>query len=354
MDMPTHVFIDTSAFIADGFRFEGPIISRLLQLSDSNEAKIVLTEITVAEVESRIRMCVRDSLTALKKCRKEAHFLRNLNRPELAGLFGEKIDEPKLQEQMLEQFGRFLKLSGAVILGLHGESAAEVFRRYFHEEPPFNPPHKKAEFPDAFVLDALSRWAKSNSCCIYIVSSDCDFQRYCESSSNLLPLDSITVFLDIVSKNKAKYESLISSLDSSMDKIEAALNSAFGELDFYVADWNGEVLSVSIYDTEILERSVIKHEGINASVYMRVRVYFEVEVEYEDLATAAYDSEDGLLYPWNTVRAHLDESQEIVGTLEVYDIQDDSLDNCQFRFEIDGLNSIAILVDPSERNWPHK
>jgi len=86
------VFIDTSAYESKNYQFSEHALGKLCEFLESERLHLLITQITINEIQAHLLEKSEESARAIKKTQKDAMFLRNT--PELAchGIF-EKVKE---------------------------------------------------------------------------------------------------------------------------------------------------------------------------------------------------------------------------------------------------------------------
>src|SRR5882724_9115041 len=109
-----NVFIDTSIFVSSNFAVDTGAFATLISLCQTESVRLLLTDITLKEVDAKLSDAVNAAQTAINKLRSEARVLRNLRASEFRGLFAE-FDREKCLEALRQNINGFLELTGAEI-----------------------------------------------------------------------------------------------------------------------------------------------------------------------------------------------------------------------------------------------
>jgi hypothetical protein len=89
---------------------------------------------------------------------------------------------PRFAQRRLDQF---YESCDATVLPVDSVTSREVLERYFNQEPPFAATgDKKQEFPDAYALMSVEKWAEENDFKVLVVSHD---KGWKESAPNPWP-----------------------------------------------------------------------------------------------------------------------------------------------------------------------
>jgi hypothetical protein len=354
-----NVFIDTSIFIANNYAYNNPTFKALVEYVLQDRVHVVLSSVTVEEVKSHIEKDSEKAVTGIKKARSEARILRNLSDHPIAQLFID-LDSKRLQQMLTQQFDNFLSAARVTIVPISEADVEKVFEIYFKREAPFGEGKKKSEFPDAFVLSALNEWCESEGEKAYVVSSDPDMKEAVVSSPCLIHLHTLEEF---IARITLYYEELaplaLRLIEENKSVIKDAVSDQFSCLSFWIEDQDGYVDEIrvdEIEDGEFYLFSVVPGEdGESAEAHFELTtgVKFLADVTYDNLDTAAYDSEDKVLIPWEKISKTVEQSEIVIVDIkclfsvkEPYDFQ---VDDVTIRHSKD----IGISVYQDD-GWPYK
>ncbi|WYD79331.1 MAG: PIN domain-containing protein [Candidatus Electrothrix gigas] len=299
------VHIDSSIFIGKNFNFSGSDFKALVEWAKEDKIKIILTSITVEEVQSNISKAIDKSIQAIRKARKEARILKNLP----LSIFTE-LDYSELEKEILGQFQKFINDSKADVLSLSDVDADHVFRLYFEKKAPFGLGKKKFEFPDAFILAAISLESEQESSPVYVISADKDFAAATENFKGVICIDSLEKYLSLVASHYEELAPLVTKLmEENQKNIKDAIKDQFLELGFYLGDQQGEVYDVKVNEIWGLEGYLISINNEIATFELTPTIEYTASISYDDLDTATYDSEDKVLIPWRKIDTEVQRSE---------------------------------------------
>jgi predicted nucleic acid-binding protein len=178
--------IDTNIFHETAYTFNKGLLAQVHQFAES-PVQVVISEIVDREIRrhliERIRDA-RDSLEkALKKVQQELQVSEvSANRARKA-IFTGAPDEEIAQRRLDE----FYERCDAIVLPADCVSSRDVLDRYFKHEPPFEAiGDKKLEFPDAYALMSVEKWAQEKGSRVLVVSRDQGWKTFCEESEHLV------------------------------------------------------------------------------------------------------------------------------------------------------------------------
>ena len=108
-----------------------------------------------------------------------------LKRPKSAYLRIYNTDKADIRRQLhnintetiyLNEFQNFIATSRAKVIDIDTVKASDVFKLYFHSDPPFSD-DKKSEFPDAFSIGSLLNFVIEKKINMIVVSRDGDWKK---------------------------------------------------------------------------------------------------------------------------------------------------------------------------------
>jgi hypothetical protein len=293
--IPEAVFLDAQVFENASFNFKTRAFMALKRHLASERLRLVITDITVAEVRSRIVKSVRREAGAHQKFRKEARVLRSSSATDVARTLVE-LDSDAIAKELQDAFADFLKNNKAHVIDTTAHPIGKVFERYFASKPPFGSGDKKSEFPDAFVVAALISWTKKQRADLFVVSADKLLGNACDECRELHPKSTLIEVLDhVASDDKKLAEFIREQLIERQHVVAKEAKNDFLDLGFYIEDEEGDltidVLSIEPSgDPEIMEVS-----GKDATVQMAFEADLDAHLSYEDSNTGIWDSEDKVM-----------------------------------------------------------
>lgn len=291
-----YVSLDTQVFVAAAFGFKGKSFETLKKHLTDGRLNLVMTDIAIHEVKSRIKQSVNQELVHHNNYLNEASALFNSSLPDVqSGL--KRISRKAVIKELQDQFEAFLAETKATIIDADDIEAREVIAKYFSGEPPFGPGEKKRyEFPDAFAIQALAEWAETRDLHMFVVSNDKLFQKACAACSHLIPKATISEVLDHVASDDAQLAAFVrAETMQRMPAILAAAKTGFEDRYYWVEDQDGdaEIEVTSLQPANEVE--IIEIVGEKATLQLNVAIDYTAHLSYDDSATASYD-EGALIY----------------------------------------------------------
>ena len=230
------VFVDTSA-IDPMFNDYSNMEHQFMALKKHIEANklILLThEVSVREMEKHIKEEIEkqlDKLTGVQKSKELALLRSHKQYKFLFDSFDSDavvLDTVKALKSKFEEIGILTLKTGPI-------SVKKLLDDYFSSAPPFGLKGKKAEFPDAIMLQSLTK-AVGNDHKIHIVAKDGDWERACKSNKNLILHKNLAELLDYINKDNAASSSVKRFLSSqnTVSLINSKLKKIISDVDFKV------------------------------------------------------------------------------------------------------------------------
>lgn len=324
------VYIDSSIFVEKNFNFSGREFEALMKFAKDEKISLIIPSITVDEVESNIKKEIEISIQSIKKLRRNAKVLRNFSEYPISHIFDLK-DENSYKDILFRKFINYLKSCNATILDIESANVNRIFDLYFNKNAPFGEGKKKNEFPDAFILSTLSSFAFDEQKNIYVVSGDKDFEKATEYFWGLSYLSSLEAYLELATSHYEKLAPLaIKLIKENRMTIISALSEHFTDMGFYLGDQNGEVYGVKVVEIKGIEEFLIGVDECSAEFDISANVIYSANLLYDNMETAAYDSEEKALIPHEKIDIILDRSEKIQANVSITFSTDEPYD---FRLE---------------------
>ena len=295
------ITLDTCIFRRYDYDFSHPLLTAMDQFQHS-QINVLISEIVACEVRNHLaenaRKAQRSLNDALEKQVKR-WWLKTSTRSLTSKLA--LSDDPKvLSDHQFSHYKRAVNLN--IVPAVSSiESTNELLRRYFNFQSPFGDiKHRKNEFPDAFALLSLELLAKEQGNLILCVSTDNEWEKYCNESDHLvcvgdlghtlsyfnesgrIPADNVVAALQSGDKSIMKFIQLIhDELESRVDTLDFHVDASPAYL-FEVDSKHVELDHVdfsSASDPGIIK--VTKHEvtfSIVFDAYVKFFAIFKVYV----------------------------------------------------------------------------
>ncbi|MGJ7558721.1 PIN domain-containing protein [Variovorax sp. RB3P1] len=304
--VPKHVFLDTNVFAGQSYNFDSSAFTTFTAAAQAHTIELLLPDPIEKEVSRHIRERSEKAVKALNDARREAPFLKKWAHFPKDSL-GEVVDY-EITRVAGNEWHRFKKQFTVKQLGYEGVSIAQVMGWYDRAVPPFGTGAKRKEFPDAFAVAILDKYADDNNALIAVVSDDQDMKTACKSRPRFLSFASLPRLTELLVTNSAEVESLREAILRSLDLVHDAVLEQAADLGWYHES----------SDFEIVE------SDLTAADFDDVRVVAlgqkEATIAFEGLISAEHDMRwkvedfDG---EWITRRARIIDSGVIHGMAKV-------------------------------------
>ena len=289
------VFLDTEVFVHGNFDYKSARFKSLMTLASEGRTQVFLTELTLREIEAKLRSRVDGAVTSIKP----HAVLKNSDLPHVKALF-DKLDAAPIQQELAGQLKKYLKAAKATILPVPPAVLPLVLDAYFEKQPPFGDGKNKAEFPDALVLETLREWCVKNESDIAVVSLDQGVKAACAEDDALHQFDNLAAYLDALFASDEALSSFVRErILAAHGPITEKAKEKFPYLGAILADEDGDVDGIELTDVEFGEEpedvEIISLDPEKAEVELAVSITFRADLSYKVPSTGAWDSEDHVL-----------------------------------------------------------
>jgi hypothetical protein len=292
-----HVFLDTQVYRALGHNPTHPALLTLKEQIEAHRVVLHTTDITLLEVRRQIHERVQTHRRELASIEKDFRRWRE-QAPKSTPKRLLEFDAEALSTELFKRFRMFLLVECQSEVHQALVAPEVIFAKYFDRKPPFDGENSK-EFPDAFVLEALARWAKTQDDKVHVVTEDKAMTRAVEANPHLLALKTIHDVLtraaaDLGAEAQAIAESLLRhpAFETTLQRL---LKTQMKEATYV---YTGDLAEGEAYDGELLaieavgDCSVVSLNAHRISLILDVTAKVRVEVQFEDRDSAVYDRED--------------------------------------------------------------
>lgn len=255
MSIPTAVFLDTSIFDGQQYNFQSTALSTFVPVCAERSVNLLLPDPTEREIKRHMMEWSQRASKALEEARRKAPFLAKWK-----GLPTDSIAFEKLKSDIhmlaLGEWGMFLHALKVVRLDYQSVDMRRVMDWYDRIEPPFRDGPKRKEFPDAFALAMLEKYAKSEKGSVAVVSEDPDFKAACERFDRLLYFQTLPRLTEVLLSDDARIGAVQSALDNGGDALTEAVFENLAYLSCYHVDPRVEVQNVE-WEVKSLDTSIV-------------------------------------------------------------------------------------------------
>jgi hypothetical protein len=319
-----NIYLDTTVFKTANFHYDTVTFKQLIALAKRGKAVIHLTTITMCEVQAHIRRDVEKAVSAIRHSRKEARILRNIQDEKFYWLF-QDVDVDKQYTAIYSLFTEFITQIQANFIPIQLADIEEVFRKYFASQPPFSAGEKKAEFPDAFVVQAILQWCERAGENMYIISGDGDMAAVGQEEEQLIVFAKLEEILNLFSlEDKDISAYAIAAFESLLDDIKDRTEKQFDWLGFILQDEEGDIDNVEADAVEILDKYLVMAGEMRAIFTVDVEVEFSADITYGDMANSFYDGEEGTYVHLEYITETIERTEQVVVEVQLaYELNKD-------------------------------
>jgi predicted nucleic acid-binding protein len=298
----SYIFLDTSVYVQESYRFSGTSLGKLAGMSSDDELRLVVPEIIQQEVAYKLRETAEEHaakiLTALDS--------------NIIGLIGDKdkklvgldfqIDQEKLVESIAATWERFRVRCNAESIPHANIDLSGVVASYFDARPPFGKGRKRNEFPDAFAVASMVRFAEDNpGRPIYVVSRDNGMLEAFRNDARFMCHKELSEVLDKYNRHtEALSPAAHALMEENVDWItEVIVDELNANPSLYAPEYRiGRIyihnVSVDLYEMNLVEI------GLDRAVF-DVGLDYHVHAEVTDMVRIGYDD-----YDWDVIPRNFD------------------------------------------------
>jgi|GEM_PF-5263103 len=296
-----NLFIDTQYLINKSFDFDNKELFSLSLLARQGYINVHITDITDREIQKKIRDTINiaydkigvSDTRILRMIPYYDDFLKNYNRRTAA-------------DRIIADYVMYKSDCRISIISSDKITFMDIFEDYCQGNAPFQNAQKKNEFPDAFALTAIVRWALPTREKTYLLSGDTDWKSFAsqnpknwglkEDDKPFHYLEDLPELLDAVIRQEESLKDLTYFSDNLIaaqkEKIEAFVQVAMSNSEFIPISADEEVdiieeyiLSVAMTDKDIIS---VHRGGATYSMTFEIKIAFQYEIaEY-----GPWDNED--------------------------------------------------------------
>ena len=229
--LPKYVFLDTNILDAQNYNFNSVALRTFKDAARATKVTLLLPDPISREIRRHIRERSADALKALNDARRAAPFLSKWEH------FPKNPEDLDWQVTgiALTEWRQFLQPFDVELLNYEGVDPAKVMEWYDEGVPPFGT-KKKFEFPDAFAVAILDKYAADHSCVIAVVSQDPDMKLACEPRTAFLHFQSLPQLTELLVAGGQNVTALRELTLQHVHLVHAAVEAELSHLFFHHVD----------------------------------------------------------------------------------------------------------------------
>lgn len=282
------IFLDTEVFDKHARDLSCASLRRLIRLAQSPEIELYLTSVNEQEIRSHLDRDAREAFKSLRNYRRASKLVKRvLPDPDFTS-----EDEDPYREQVQSEFNDFIDQARIKVISVNKVPPERIFKTYFAGVAPFATGDKKAEFPDAFAIEAIKIWSRHRKAQIFVVSGDKDWKASFKGHSKICVKACIDELLEDL-LNEEKVAAIKDFLNSNLDHVRDLIIEEAETLEFTLSDslWNGELQGCTVDDVEFDEFHVVEAENGIAQVIAYCQLSVNAEISADDSMSAWRDPE---------------------------------------------------------------
>lgn len=291
------VFLDTNIFESKNFQFNSHSLKAFKKLVDDDEIRLLVTDPTIQEVRQHLRAKSEEAVGEIKKVRRSAMLLRNIPDLPAYGIF-EELNADTVESRLNRNFDEFLRGHNVELVTVENVSASQVFDMYFKMKAPFANGEKRKEFPDAYVLLALSALSRARGWPIHVITKDKDMFRFSEEHSNLVCSESIDALMDAINKiiSIEPSEFAATAFEKIRDEAIKRISDSLDDIAIDIVDY-GNVDEAVLEDVKFRLLELTSSDLISVSAeYCTYNLSFSIDIDTiettKDYDRSPFDRED--------------------------------------------------------------
>jgi len=333
MSYPKVIFIDTCIFDAICYNFSAATVKAFCEAVKGKKLQLLLPDPTEREISRHINERVDMAIKTIKRAQKDAPFLIKIKNWPLIKEKNTFSLSYSMRVSTHNELKKFHSLFRVKKLGYGTINMAEIMDWYDRKTPPFAEGAKRKEFPDALAIALVRDYSNDANKVVAVISQDNDMEKACGLYSNLFCYKSLSSFTEILQSSKNMVLQIRQLLKKDKSKLDAAITEHFPSLSFYIeANYEGDAQDVEVEDVEFIDLSIVGIGDREVSIVFIANVSFTAYVSYENLETAAYDSEDKVLIPYEMIEGTTHDMAHVSGIMK-----------CKLTKDKSDFESIAML-----------
>lgn len=274
MSLPTYVFLDTSILAGQQYNFDSAALASFIPVAQKAKLTLLLPDPTEREMRRQIDDRSNEALVALEEARRKAPFLAKWSH--FPTKVSESIANWEVRRIARREFAAFIAQFDVRRLTYEGLDLTEVMEWYDKVIPPFREGKKRKEFPDAFAIAMLSRFASDSASVVAVVSDDQDFKLACARYPSLLYFRSLPSLTETLLAQPTKIDELRAAFLSEINLLESEISKSAVELSVVHVDSNYEVQDTNVLGARVSDLRIVAFGSGECTLT------FESEVETEN------------------------------------------------------------------------
>ena len=313
----SYIFLDTSIYVQEGYRFQGKSLGKLIELSRDDELRLVVPEIIKKEVAYKLREVADEHVSKLALAI-DSNIIGLISKKDRKRLrLDIELDKEAVVASIVETWNSYCTRCNAESVPISSIKLSEVLVSYFDVNPPFQKGRKRHEFPDAFAVSSLRSFAmKASRRPIYVVSKDNGLlEAFADDSRYRCHSDLSEILDDYNRHTEAMSPAAHKLIDENTEWIAEAISEQLQEKPhLYATEYRDDRIHIESVTVDLEDVHLVEI-GLDRAAF-DIGVFYHVDAYVQDMVRIGFDD-----YDWDIIPRHFD------GTMTAYV---DILSNEQF------------------------
>jgi PIN domain len=340
------VFVDANFWIQFGHNFSSAEAASLEELVELRIARILVTDLTISEIAKRFTKHDFEKLELFSKKEVRDAAKRHLNH-DIPVIDRDALRQSIFDTHMRDVSTQLRNRFKVIVLSIDSVRPSHILNDYTHSKGLFSASSKRDQFPDAFIFGAISTEAKEDDN-IIVLTGDGDFADAAKNAENLRRVASFPALFDDLGVRRED-DSVIERIEEKAESFVKPLAEMLGDYLIDVDDVEDadiEVLNVTKVDISVRIAYRINQNMDTYIAFAKADVEAEVYYRHPDWDGAAWDSEDKVLIPFDTIDGTADVEIDDIPFSFIIQFNDDksvTITGC----EIKGNSYISTTLHPT-------
>jgi hypothetical protein len=285
MALPNAIFVDTNVFDRQHYNFTGSVLTSFAQACQRHGIVLLLPDPISRELNRHVRTRALEAYELVSKGRRIAPFLDAI-RQDRRSTLAELDSYSRMATAALDSYLQQFKL---VELGYEGLDLKELMDWYDAQTPPFGSAGKRKEFPDAFAVAMVERFATTKGMYVAVVSDDKGVKAVCDRYTKLSYFTELTALTELLVNDEEQVTAYKAIVEADRKELESQIAAIAAELSFYHHDRDYSINWSKVLEARIVSMRIVALGHDECTVTFVAEVDAEHELEWSELETEEGD-----------------------------------------------------------------
>lgn len=347
------IFLDTSIYEMCNYDFKGlwgSILPKLKNICTQYGIQMFCSPIIKNEIMEHLRNQVTHQCNQLRIAFNENKEIMNKLLDDSILDLLTKLNELKKGDCFVDDMEQYFQLCSMKYITTDNVNIMPIFEHYFKGIAPFKKDcKKKAEFPDAFVIQSILDYVKINDIDMLVISSDSDWENALEKCENIIFKKSLNEGINFLTNQSSQIAEQFYEL--ACEDIFRKLETEILYCGHYCNHEDSEVVDVNdIFIETIEDFCLLEKTTEKALISANAIISLTADIEVFDEENSIWDCVDKEYYFEAHKDIKLDTTLEISFEAEIHINEDGSINN-RDSVKIANFNNnhdIEILLDDED------